>query len=864
MDRVILMQTDRNYAAPTAVAVYSVLVHAPREQLPAVRIVTQRAEAPFVEQALARVRRQYPEADIRVLPIEAGCFADAQVHDHIRQATYYRLLAPELLPDCDTCLYLDVDLIALGDVTPLFQLDLGEEYLAGVPDIPTGKVLQLNPHGHTRAIGLRDEDPYLNAGVLVMNLDKMRRDGMMQRFLDLVPRNYPLMDQDILNVACAGKIRLLPPEYNVPALYYHTPRLLAKVASPQVQAAAETPVILHFLASCKPWQEWGLKGAEEWFALAREALEGRAAESLYHRLRQAHQERLRPGAATPILRSENYYTSLDARWYAPELQAILRAETGNDDLWRQHGYDGMRALLQTGPYAWLARKYCMDSWILQDMPARHIPQGQKKRGATVKIAIFGTGQYYRTLKEKFFQYQVVALVDNNRDKWHTQVDRVQVIPPAELPQLVCDYIVLTVAPETAQQMEQQCLALGIPQEKLIYCYDFLEAGYPVDKPEARPLLTRSISIEYNAEIPPVQGKRILMLTHEYSYTGAPLVLFYGAKILRRHGYQVTVLSFADGPLREDFLREGIAAGLQSDYRKPDENFAAWMDSFDLVFANTLTYYYWVDHFNRSGTPLILWLHESREAYEWLGPRNMPQQAAAHVQVCCAGPLALRFARQYMPAVSSQLFHYGIPDFTEGKARPEAKPHDKLTLAVIGSVYPRKAQDIVVQAAKLLPKEDWDKARIWIIGGILKQDFYDALCKEMKDPPGVTYLGAFSHDRMEELYQDIDMVVCPSREDPLPVTVTEAMILGKPSIVSTMTGTADLITDREDGLVCETEDPRSLADCLHWVITHPEKLPEMGQKARLLYDRYFSMQVFEDNLCKLVAQGLEKSGKNRKE
>lgn len=863
MDRVIFMQTDQNYAQPTAVAVYSVLVHAPREELPAVRIITRQEDAAFVEQALQPVARQFPGAEIRVLPIDGQRFAGAQVHAHIRQATYYRLLAPELLPDCDTCLYLDVDLIALGDVTPLFRTDLRQAYLAGVENIPSTRLTRLTPRSHTRAIGLRDEDPYLNAGVLLMNLDKMRRDGMVQRFLDLVPRNYPLMDQDILNVACAGKIRLLPPEYNVPALYYHTPQLLAKVASPAVQAAAEAPVILHFLASCKPWQEWGLKGGAEWFRLAGAALGSRAAEALADRLRQARQERLAPGANGTILQSENYYTSLHPQAYAQELAAILRAETGSEDLWRQHGYEGVRALLGTKPYAWLARKYCMESWVLQGTAGQR-EKTQKKRGSTVKIAIFGTGQYYRTLKEKFFQYQVVALVDNNREKWHTQVDRVEVIPPAELPQLVCDYIVLTVAPETAQQMEQQCLALGIPQEKLIYCYDFLEAGYPVDKPALRPLLTRSISVEYNAEIPPVQGKRILMLTHEYSYTGAPLVLFYGAKILRRHGYQVTVLSFADGPLREDFLREGIAAGLQTDYRKPDENFAAWMNGFDLMFANTLTYYYWVDQFSQSGTPLILWLHESREAYEWLGPRNMPQKTAENVQVCCAGPLALRFARQYMPAVPSRLFHYGIPDFTEGKPRPEAKPHDKLTLAVIGSVYPRKAQDVVVQAAKLLPKEDWDKARIWIIGGILKQDFYEDLCKEMQDLPGITYLGSFSHDRMEELYQEIDMVVCPSREDPLPVTVTEAMILGKPSIVSTMTGTADLITDREDGLICETEDPRSLADCLHWVITHREALPAMGQKARSLYDRYFSMQVFEDNLCKLVAQGLEKSGKNPKE
>ena len=88
---------------------------------------------------------------------------------------------------------------------------------------------------------------------------------------------------------------------------------------------------------------------------------------------------------------------------------------------------------------------------------------------------------------------------------------------------------------------------------------------------------------------------------------------------------------------------------------------------------------------------------------------------------------------------------------------------------------------------------------------------------------------------------------------MPVVATEAMIVGKPSIVSEMTGTAALITDKENGFIVKTEDSQSLAEKMGWIIEHKEEIGNIGFRARRLYEETFSMEVFESNVCGLIGE-----------
>ena len=110
-----------------------------------------------------------------------------------------RVALPMLLPEEDRCLYLDMDTIVEWDISDLWDLDLTGKYFAAVrePD-KSGPGFD-----------------YINAGVMMMNLEMMR-DGLANEIIRLLNRSfYPCKEQDLYSELCQGKMLLLPGDYNV-------------------------------------------------------------------------------------------------------------------------------------------------------------------------------------------------------------------------------------------------------------------------------------------------------------------------------------------------------------------------------------------------------------------------------------------------------------------------------------------------------------------------------------------------------------------------------------------------------------------------------------------------------------------------
>src|SRR3989442_9584076 len=83
---------------------------------------------------------------------------------------WYRLFLPELLPEVDRILYLDIDTIVADSLTPLLELDLSSFYVGAVTN-----VFQPNHVRRPAALGLAGPEVYFNSGVLLFNLGEMRR-----------------------------------------------------------------------------------------------------------------------------------------------------------------------------------------------------------------------------------------------------------------------------------------------------------------------------------------------------------------------------------------------------------------------------------------------------------------------------------------------------------------------------------------------------------------------------------------------------------------------------------------------------------------------------------------------------------------
>lgn len=113
----------------------------------------------------------------------------------LMRGAYYRLF-----PELDRVLSIDLDAFCLGDVSGLWRIDLTNKLLAGVRE-----TTELSRPGF----------PYYNAGVLVQNLDLLRRSGAGDEVVKALQRRklkYP--EQDAFNLVCSGAVRDLPREYN--------------------------------------------------------------------------------------------------------------------------------------------------------------------------------------------------------------------------------------------------------------------------------------------------------------------------------------------------------------------------------------------------------------------------------------------------------------------------------------------------------------------------------------------------------------------------------------------------------------------------------------------------------------------------
>jgi lipopolysaccharide biosynthesis glycosyltransferase len=170
-----------------------------------------------------------------------------------RKATWYRIFLPELLPDVDRLLYLDSDLIVVDSLAPLWALDLSGCWVGAVTN-----VFQENHLGRPRELGLAGPHVYFNAGVLLMNLAEMRRDGRTQALLDYGVRNAERLewrDQDALNVVLGERRLALHPRWNLMNSMFLFKRSARGLGRRALRQAFRNPAIRHFEGpdALKPW-----------------------------------------------------------------------------------------------------------------------------------------------------------------------------------------------------------------------------------------------------------------------------------------------------------------------------------------------------------------------------------------------------------------------------------------------------------------------------------------------------------------------------------------------------------------------------------------------------------------------------------
>lgn len=202
---------DNNLVLPACVCISSLMMNAKEDTFYDIFILHSAKENLRKEQ-LDLLPAYYPNCKVQYKEVN-DTFDNAFEIRGITTPAYYRLLIPELIPEYDKVVYSDVDVIFRMDLSKLYKTELGDNLLAATKDI--GMNLSDDGKKYIDSIPGLTQGNYLQSGFIVMNNRAMRSADMVAQFKTLAKQNYKFQDQDILNIACQGRVHNLPPCYNM-------------------------------------------------------------------------------------------------------------------------------------------------------------------------------------------------------------------------------------------------------------------------------------------------------------------------------------------------------------------------------------------------------------------------------------------------------------------------------------------------------------------------------------------------------------------------------------------------------------------------------------------------------------------------
>lgn len=251
----ILVALNTNYVPALRVMLKSLFVSNPGEQF---TVYMMYSEIPPAE--VARLERFIDAEGHRLVPVkvENGLFAeDAVVFRRYSKEMYYRLVAHRYLPDTvDRVLYLDPDIVAINPAGEFYRMEMGRYYFCAAEHIKpfarfTVKFNQIR-------LGTPRAKSYFNSGVLLMNLDRMRKELDPSDIFHFLKENrYRLIlpDQDVLNGLFWDKIKPVDElRYNFDARYYELIKYFPNHPV-TLKWIEENTVFIHYCGKRKPWHK---------------------------------------------------------------------------------------------------------------------------------------------------------------------------------------------------------------------------------------------------------------------------------------------------------------------------------------------------------------------------------------------------------------------------------------------------------------------------------------------------------------------------------------------------------------------------------------------------------------------------------
>ncbi|MBE6696092.1 MAG: glycosyltransferase family 8 protein [Ruminococcaceae bacterium] len=236
----IFFSTDDNYIPYLDVAISSLIANASKEYEYRIIVLNTGVNEENVNKIMQNEKAGFKIDFIDISEELENIKSRLKDVYHFSVVTYYRLFIASLFPQYDKVVYLDCDLVVLGDISELYNVELKDNILGAAPEQFVQNTENFRLYAE-KALGV-DPDGYVNAGVLLINLKEFRKNRIEESFIELITEyDFDLLDPDqaYLNYLCHGKIHVLPNGWN-------------KEPMPLVCEGKKN--IVHYALYKKPWQ----------------------------------------------------------------------------------------------------------------------------------------------------------------------------------------------------------------------------------------------------------------------------------------------------------------------------------------------------------------------------------------------------------------------------------------------------------------------------------------------------------------------------------------------------------------------------------------------------------------------------------
>ena len=338
------------------------------------------------------------------------------------------------------------------------------------------------------------------------------------------------------------------------------------------------------------------------------------------------------------------------------------------------------------------------------------------------------------------------------------------------------------------------------------------------------------------------SKKVLLVSFEMTYSGAPVATLKMAHVLREMGYLVDVWTLHEGPFISEFRRNGFSVkiiyfpediGAELDNQISQYRFCIC----HTIFCSEIASYI------QQTVKTVLYIHEAGNIKDLIENCDIKLEDFLSIQrYWCVSEYAKQkilenYSLEKLDILPNYVVEYQVKD-------NEFSSSEKLRLCMSGTVEYRKGFDVVINALEALPVEKQDLIELHIIGRI--PEWTQSYASQYINHKFVQYHGEIQDvSKLYSLYDSMDLFVIASRDESCSLVALEAAMLKKPLLVTENTG-AKYVVDNPN-MILKTDDTNELINRLEEFIENRSLIDFEGKKNYRKYLKKASLKNYKKHL-----------------